>query len=139
MSVEKKIRLTAKTEDDLKIFSYLCQDAIISKEEYFYDKKRKNFVVTLSRYCWEKEVSNNQNVNFRVVTGLQFRNIDNIEYVNFNSEISFHNLLAITYKNKNIILNFSMSSKIKLDCNKIDAIIEDIEFPWPTKLKPQHK
>ena len=37
MSIENKIRLNALNNDDLKIFSFLCQDAIISKEEIFYD------------------------------------------------------------------------------------------------------
>ena len=53
--------------------------------------------------------------------------------------MSFYNLLAITYEKSNIILNLSMSSKIKLDCKKINATIEDIDIPWPTKLKPLHK
>ena len=32
----------------------------------------------------------------------------------FKSKISFYNLLAITYEKENVILNLSMSSKIKL-------------------------
>ena len=139
MSIEKKIRLTAHTDNDLKIFSYLCQDAIISKDEYFYDKKNKYFVAILSRYCWEKQGSIDQNVSYRVVSGLQFKNVNNIEYINFKSNSTFYNLLAITYSKKKIILNFSMSSKIKLDCKIIDATVEDMDIPWPTKLKPQHK
>ncbi len=138
MSIENKIRLNALNNDDLKIFSFLCQDAIISKEEIFYNKTKKLFVATLTRYCWEQQKLNN-NINYRVVTGLQIRNVDNVEYINFKSKISFYNLLAITYEKENVILNLSMSSKIKLDCKKINAIIEDIDIPWPTKLKPLHK
>ena len=139
MSIENKIRLNASNNDDLKIFSFLCQDAIISKEEFFYDEKKRMFVATLTRYCWEKQELNDKNINYRVVTGLQIKNVDNVEYINFKSKISFYNLLAITYEKANIILNLSMSSKIKLDCNKINAVIEDIDIPWPTKLKPLHK
>ena len=73
------------------------------------------------------------------MTGLQIRNVNNLEYINYKSKIHFYNLLAITYENENIILNLSMSSKIKLDCKKINATIEDIDIPWPTKLKPLHK
>ena len=139
MSIENKIRLNALNNDDLKIFSFLCQDAIISKEEIFYDKSKKMFVATLTRYCWEQQGLNDKNINYRVVTGLQIRNVNNVEYINFKSKISFYNLLAITYENKNVILNLSMSSKIKLDCKKINATLEDIDIPWPTKLKPVHK
>ena len=139
MSIENKIRLNAFNDDDLKIFSFLCQDAIISKEEIFFDKTKKMFVATLTRYCWEQQKLNEKNINYRVVTGLQIRNVNNIEYINFKSKIPFYNLLAITYEKENIILNLSMSSKIKLDCKKINATIEDIDIPWPTKLKPLHK
>tara|TARA_A100001011_G_scaffold396292_1_gene493753 strand:+ start:94 stop:510 length:417 start_codon:yes stop_codon:yes gene_type:complete len=138
MSIENKIRLNAFNNDDLKIFSFLCQDAIISKEEFFYDETKKMFVATLTRYCWEKQELNDKNINYRVVTGLQIKNVDNVEY-NFKSKMSFYNLLAITYEKAKIILNLSMSSKIKLDCKKINAVIEDIDIPWPTKLKPFHK
>ena len=139
MSIENKIRLNALNNDDLKIFSFLCQDAIISKEEIFYDKTKKMFVVTLTRYCWEQQELNDKNINYRVVTCLQIKNVNNVEYINFKSKISFYNLLAITYEKASIILNLSMSSKIKLDCKKINATIEDIDIPWPTKLKPLHK
>ena len=139
MSIENKIRLNALNNDDLKIFSFLCQDAIISKEEIFFDKTKNMFVVTLTRYCWEKQELNDKNINYRVVTGLQIKNVDNVEYINFKSKMSFYNLLAITYDKAKLILNLSMSSKIKLDCKKINAVIEDIDIPWPTKLKPLHK
>ena len=139
MSIENKIRLNALNNDDLKIFSFLCQDAIISKEEIFYDKTKKMFVVTLTRYCWEQQELNDKNINYRVVTGLQIKNVNNVEYVNFKPKVSFYNLLTITYEKGNIFLNLSMSSKIKLDCKKINATIEDIDIPWPTKLKPLHK
>ena len=139
MSIENKIRLNALNNNDLKIFSLLCQDAIISKEEICYDKTQKMFVAILTRYCWEQQEINENNISYRVVTGLQIKNVNNVEYINFNSKISFYNLLAITYEKANIFLNLSMSSKIKLNCKKINATIEDIEIPWPTKLKPLHK
>ena len=139
MSGVKKIRLNALNNDDLKIFSFLCQDAIISKEEIFFDKTKKMFVITLTRYCWEQQELNDKNINYRVVTGLQFNNVNNVEYVNFKSKVFFYNLLAITYEKEYIILHLSMSLKIKLDCKKINATIEDIDIPWPTKLKPIHK
>ena len=139
MSIENKIRLNALNNDDLKIFSFLCQDAIISKEEIFYDKTKKIFFSTLTRYCWEKQKLSDKNINFRVISGLQIRNVNHIEYINFKSKIAFYNLLAITYEKTKIVLNLSMSSKIKLDCKKINATVEDIDIPWPTKLKPLHK
>ena len=80
MSIENKIRLNAFNDDDLEIFSFLCQDAIISKEEIFFDRTKTMFVATLTRYCWEQQKLNEKNINYRVVTGLQIRNVKNVEY-----------------------------------------------------------
>ena len=42
MSNEKKNRIAASSVEDLKVLSFLCQDAIVSSEEFFFDK-RNNF------------------------------------------------------------------------------------------------
>ena len=97
------------------------------------------FIATLTRYCWEQQQLKDKNISYRVITGLQIKNVNNVEYINFKSKATFYNLLTITYEKAHIILNLSMSSKIKLNCKKINAIIEDIDIPWPTKLKPLHK
>ena len=139
MQVENQIRLTASKIIDLKVFSYLCQDAILSKDEFFFDKDKEIFIATLSRYCWEKEEINNNKISYRVISGLQIKGVESISYNSLNSDISLLNLLAISYKNKKITLHFSMSIEIVLNCKKIDALLEDIDLPWPTKLKPEHK
>ena len=141
MTIDKKIKLLASTKYDLDIISYLCQDAILSKEEFFFDKEKKIFVATLSRYCWEKESTKsnkNNKVYYRVVCGLQIKNVNAINYKNYNNNRLFLNLLAITHKENKIFLNFSKSIEIILYCKKMNVLIEDIDIPWPTKLKPYH-
>ena len=115
MTVENKIKLTAVSNEDIKIFSYLCQDAIISKDELLFDKKENMFLATLSRYCWEKLEDNKikeKDVNYRVVSGLRITNVTDVNYINFSKvlEMEFLNLLAISYKDKKITLHFSFSS-----------------------------
>ena len=140
MDYEKKIKLIAKNNEDLKIFSQLCQDAILSKDELFYDKKAKILFLTFSRYCWEKTELNNSKINFRVISGLQIKNVQKVQYINFKNilEINFLNLLAISYENKKIRFHFSLLVEIILTVNDIFAILEDIDIPWPTKLNPIH-
>ena len=77
MDVENKIKLNAFSNDDLKIFSYLCQDAILSQDEFYFDKDQELFIVTFSRYCWEKEelTNNTNNINYRVISGLQIKHV----------------------------------------------------------------
>ena len=144
MTVEKKIKLTAISNDDIKIFSYLCQDAIVSKDELLFDQKEKIFLATLSRYCWEKLEDNklkNEEVNYRVISGLRITNVTDINYINFSKviDINFLNLLDISYKNKKITLYFSLAVEIVLFSENIFAVLEDIDIPWPTKLRPKHK
>ena len=75
MSIENKIRINALNNDDLKIFSFLCQDAIISKEEIFYDKTKKMFIATLTRYCWERQKLNDKNINYRIFKSRCFKKL----------------------------------------------------------------
>ena len=75
MSKEKKIKLNAFNLDDLKIFSFLCQDAIISKEEIFYDKTKNLFVATLTRYCWEQQGIDDKNINYKAIYKYKVKNI----------------------------------------------------------------
>ena len=141
MDVENKIKLNAFGNDDLKIFSYLCQDAILSQDEFYFDKDQELFIATFSRYCWEKEkLTNNTNdINYRVISGLQIKHVKKASYIKLNSSVPFLNLLAISYKKKKITLHFSSSVEFVLECEKIEAYLEDIDIPWPTKLKPEHK
>ena len=144
MTVENKIKLTAVSNEDIKIFSYLCQDAIISKDELLFDKKEKMFLATLSRYCWEKLEDNKlkeKDVNYRVISGLRIINVTDVKYINFSKilEMEFLSLLSISYKNKKITLHFSLSVEIVLILDNIFAVLEDIDIPWPTKLRPEHK
>ena len=143
MTIENKIKLTAVSNEDIKIFSYLCQDAIISKDELLFDKKENMFLATLSRYCWEKLEDNKikeKDVNYRVVSGLRITNVTDVNYINFSKvlEIEFLNLLAISYKDKKITLHFSLSVEIVLILDDVFAVLEDIDIPWPTRLKPEH-
>ena len=141
MNYENKIKLNAFTNDDLKILSYLCQDAILSSEEFFFDKDQDLFIATFSRFCWEKEknINTESNVNYRVISGIQIKHVKKISYKKLNSSIPFLNLLAISYKSKKITLHFSSSIEFVLECDKIEVYLEDIDIPWPTKLKPEHK
>ena len=79
-----------------------------------------------------------QQVYFRVVCGLQIKNVSAINYKKYSANVPFLNLLAITHKEKRIFLHFSKSIEIILNCEKMSVLIEDIDVPWPTKLKPKH-
>jgi len=71
---------------------------------------------------------------------LRITNVADVNYINFSKalDMEFLNLLAISYKDKKITLHFSLSVEIVLILDDVFAVLEDIDIPWPTKLKPEH-
>ena len=49
----RKLNLAAANEDDLIIFSTLCQDSIIKISNIKWAKNSKRFNILLTRFCWE--------------------------------------------------------------------------------------
>ena len=138
----RKLKLKFLDKDDIKIFSTLCQDGIFSINEIIFNQSDKILLATFSRFCWEFVEKRTKNETFyRVVSGIQIKEINYVKFVDFNDEdkTNFLNLLAITFKNKCLELNFSSSKLIKLSVNKINILLEDINLPWPTKNRPMHK
>ena len=138
----KKLKLKFLDEDDLKIFSTLCQDGIFSIDEIIYNKSDKILIATFSRFCWEfvgKKIKDE--TFYRVVSGTRICNVNNITYTNkdkINSS-KFINLLSVDYDKNQITLNFSLDITIKLFIEKIEIYLDDLDMPWPTGKKPMHK
>ena len=49
----KKLSLIAQNEEDLVVFSTLCQDSIIKIANIKWAKKSKRFYLFINRFCWE--------------------------------------------------------------------------------------
>ena len=136
----KKLKIKAVDVKDIKILSSLCQDGIFSLKEMKHLFAEKTFVATFSRFCWES-YGNKETKYYRVVSGIQIKEIKDIKFINFNKKDkkNFLNLLTMTYENQNLLLKFSSSKLIKLNINKINILLDDIDIPWPTVNKPKHK
>ena len=80
-----KIRFIDKK--DLLVLSSLCQDAIFTKDEFYFDNIKNIFISTFSRFCWEyQEVIDNKIIYYRVVSGVRIFNVTDIVYENFKEE-----------------------------------------------------
>ena len=138
----KKLKLKFLEKDEIKIFSFLCQDGIFSTEEIIFDKSNKILIATFSRFCWEfvnKKI--NEKTFYRVVSGIRICNINEINYINKDKVDSskFLNLLSVDNNENEIILIFSSDVTIKLSVEKIEIYLDDLDMPWPTAKKPIHK
>ena len=138
----KKLKLKFLDNDEIKIFSSLCQDGIFSINEIIYNKNDKILIATFSRFCWEfVEKKIKDKTFYRVVSGIRICNVNKITYTNkdkINSS-KFINLLSVDNEKNEITLNFSSDFTIKLFTEKIEIYLDDLDMPWPTGKKPMHK
>ena len=138
----KKLKIKFLDQDEIKIFSTLCQDGIFSIDEIIYNKSNKILIATFSRFCWEFVENKIKDETFyRVVSGIRICNVNKITYTNkdkINSS-KFINLLSVDHDKNEITLNFSLDVTIKLFIEKIEIYLDDLDMPWPTGKKPMHK
>ena len=141
MNANSKFTIALPKGRILDVVLPILSNVGIEPEASFFDKEKKLFIATFSRYCWEKDdaqTNKEDQLYYRVVCGLQIKNVSAINYKKYSTDVPFLNLLAITHKEKRIFLHFSKSIEIILNCEKMSVLIEDIDVPWPTKLKPKH-
>ena len=138
----KKLKIKFLDKDEIKIFSTLCQDGIISIDEIIYNKSDKILIATFSRFCWEFVGKKLKDETFyRVVSGIRICNVNRINYLNKDKVgfTKFINLLSVENLKNEIILNFSLDITIELLVENIEIYLDDLDMPWPTVKKPMHK
>ena len=142
----KNLKLIARTDEDLRIISAHLQDSIASKENIANLKKNKIFLMQLNRFMWEDVEKGVFRKNKRVRTILKFENVTNVLSKNIKQENSkiFLDFLAIESnilpdKSCEIKLIFSGNAIIKINCEVIEATLDDQGIPWESKVKPKHK
>ena len=137
--MDGELKLKAFDEDDLIIISSLCQDSIINKHEYGYDKKSKRFAILMNRFCHE---SNDQQ---RIRTAIHFDYVENLKTRNINKDDKDETLVLLAIKfdetkkpSGSITLEFSGNKAINLLVENIEVFLTDIGDPWVTNKKPDH-
>ncbi len=138
----KKLKLKFLEKNEIEIFSTLCQDGIFSINEIIFNKREKILIATFSRFCWEfKEEEIKNDTFYRVVSGIRICHVEDVKFLNKDKIDSskFMNLLSVGFSKNEIVLNFSLNFTIKLQVEKIEIFLDDLDMPWPTAKKPMHK
>jgi Protein of unknown function (DUF2948). len=52
-AADQPLRLTAETDEDLKVIAALCQDAVGKVGDGVYMPKKRRFVLQMNRFRWE--------------------------------------------------------------------------------------
>ncbi len=78
------LKLLAKDEKDLNIFSAYLQDAVIVAQDIKFLIKNKTFVCIFNRFMWEDAEHGVFRDNRRVRSALVFNGVLNAKYKNIN-------------------------------------------------------
>ena len=127
-------KIIAQNQEDLRIISALCSEAIIKQSEIKFLKENKIFLISLERKNKEK-INSNETINsilkFGFIEKSRSKNIDQ------NNQTNILKLLAIDLfkmkKNYEIVLLFSNNGIITLEAEVIEIELDNVE-----KIKDQN-
>ncbi len=137
----QRLRLRALDADDLTVFASILQDAIVPISDIAFVLGENRFAMVANRFLWETEdqtegKAEHQRVNCGVVVdqvaGVKSRGFD------LDDRGRVLELLTLGTEDGGIRLVFSGSADIWLSTDAVDARLEDIGEPWPTKWRPGH-
>ena len=150
-----KIRLSARDDDDIAVFSTLLQDAIIPGADMTFKKESKEFVIVANRFCWELEPSTDLKSNTgkplheRRLCGIRILHINSVKQYQWpkSRQDTLFNLLALRCLNMAekarggyvLQLEFSGGSSLRLNIDAIDVLLIDLDEGYPTSLQPSHQ
>ena len=142
----KKLKLIARTQEDLRVVSAYLQDSIASVADIASLKKNKIFLMQLNRFMWEDVEKGVFRKNKRIRTILKFENVLNVLSKNIDQlkKDKFLDFLAIETNitpdnNYEMKIIFAGDSIIRIISEVIEVTLDDQGEAWDTKNKPKHK
>ena len=141
----KNLKLSATSDEDLRVIAAHLQDSIVSVKDITSLKKNRIFLIQLNRFMWEDVEKGVFRKNKRIRTVLKFDNVINVlsKKINTKKDNIFLDFLTIESKllpdkSYEIQLIFSGDSVIKIKAEVIDVTLDDQGSPWETKAQPKH-
>ena len=141
----KNLKLSAASDEDLRVIAAHLQDAIVSVKDIANLKKNRIFLIQLNRFMWEDVEKGVFRKNKRIRTVLKFDNVVNVlsKKINTKDDKIFLDFLTIESsllpdKSYEIKLIFSGDSVIKIKVEVIDVTLDDQGSPWEAKAEPKH-
>ena len=142
---DKNLKLSATSDEDLRVIAAHLQDSIVSVKDIASLKKNRIFLIQLNRFMWEDVEKGVFRKNKRIRTVLKFDNVINVlsKKINTKEDKIFLDFLTIESKllpdkSYEIKLIFSGDSVIKIKAEVIDVSLDDQGSPWETKTQPKH-
>ena len=141
------LRLTAETEDDLKVIAALCQDAVGKVGDGVYMPKKRRFVLQMNRFRWEdKDAAEKARRPYeRVRSALTLDGVSAVRAKGvdpFDREAVW-SLLHLTFEPEAdaaglVRLVFAGGVEMAVAVEAVDASLVDLTRPWEARGAPSH-
>lgn len=140
------LKLQALDEEDLKVLSALCQDAVLHTTDFSYQPVHKRFAFVCNRFDWQTATYGRAARDFvRRQTVLRFERVKRARFSGFAGAPGGGALalLAIEFEPAetpagSIRLIFAAGAEVCLEVECIEAELKDLDAVWTTAAKPDH-
>ncbi len=162
------LKLRAKDEEDVSVFSALLQDALVPREEITYLSGECRFILLVNRFRWEAKAetappvleegadasfeqaaadpkldeASQAKLYSRVISGLCFDRVRAARSRSLDAAAASGQLLSLLTVRRGLaawLLSFSGGAEIRLEGPAIMAHLEDLGEIWPTRWRPSHE
>tara|TARA_Y100000310_G_scaffold100925_1_gene98814 strand:- start:235 stop:684 length:450 start_codon:yes stop_codon:yes gene_type:complete len=143
--ISKNLKLSATSDEDLRVISAHLQDSITQIVNIVHLKKNKIFLIQFNRFMWEDVEKGVFRKNRRTQSIFKLENVFSVYSKNLNQKNKnrFLDFLAIESKQLfdkgyEITLHFAGDILIKVNTEVIDCFLDDQGVSWETKNKPKN-
>ena len=149
MSIENytPLGLMVADEDDLRVVSAVCQDAVAKVGEMAYLPRARRFALLANRFVWEEGATKERGPWHRVRTGVHFEDVGRVRTraLDLGDKGAVVSILSIGFEAEGgegagtITLTLGGGGAIALGVDAINAAAEDLSPPWRTQNRPDHE
>ncbi|MHB2267071.1 DUF2948 family protein [Aliihoeflea sp. PC F10.4] len=140
-----ELKLVAFDEEDLKVLSAYCQDAVLKTGNVSYEPGSRRLVIAMNRFVWEKKTGFFKRDYERRRSVLHFEGVSAMKTTGIDRARADDVLELLTLRfsagdapSGTIELIFAGNAVIRLDVEYIEARLADLGAAWETGTRPQH-
>ncbi len=148
-SKQKRLRLRAEDDEDLTVISACLQDAVVAVGDIAYLPAESRLAMVINRYCWECEPAAGPGSQ-RVLAGLCLETVRGVKTQGIDRAKRGQLLELLSIRTMPgeagavpgacvVELQFSGGRALRVSADRLALRFEDLEEPYPTPWRPQHK
>lgn len=135
------LTLLGRDIEDLSVVSAAVQDALLTVRDIAFLKAERAFVMALTRFRWEQSRDAAEKAGERVHAALRFDRVIRASFRDLDrgKQDKFLSVLSVAYDDGVVAIHFSGGGVIRLEVEDLICSLRDLDEPWPTIWRPEHK